>query len=847
MSDVARQQALRLTNTLLAAAGGVVLTLALIHGFFNSYVWLSGLSLAVLLAFFWLVNAGFIFIVASGINQRFDDPGLSLPQMYWATTCVMGALAISTNLDLVLYLLVLITVVFGVFRASERQFNVLCAYVIGGILLAHGVRAQLGFAGPFSWDIGLQWFTFSFCAVTLTLLCRALVKLRNRLRDQNRELKEALQAKSYFLANMSHEIRTPMNGVLGMLDIALNTDLADDTRRYLTVAHSSANALVTIINDILDFSKMEAGKLRIEPVVFDLEQMVNEVIAAFTATAKEKQLELILDMAPATPSFIKADPVRLRQILNNLVANALKFTDRGEIVVAVQPNESLTELHWSVKDSGIGIAKERQEDLFASFTQADASTTRLYGGTGLGLAICKQLCQLMGGHIGVESEPGAGSRFFFSLPLEVAESPPAEAAPQSAYRLAGKQVLVVDDNATNRLVLRKQLEHQGVVVAEADSAARALAWLKRHPSVDMALVDLQMPKVDGLMLIEKIRAQEENPNLVLVLLSSDLHELDPALMQSLGISAWLNKPVAPQRLFRTLSEVLEVGQLGSKPVQPESVSRPDNQNVRVEHADVRLLLVEDNRTNQEVAEIALETLGYRADIASNGLEAVGLIARAWEQNRAYHLVLMDCQMPVMDGYEATRQIRQRESQYNLPPVTIIAMTANAMAGDREKCLAAGMNGYLSKPIQLEVLQRKLNQWLLPGYEPNWIEEKPEPISASVVWDPSALYRLVRQKEERMVGLLQSFLSGLDAVEREIVQAIARKDWGFAARQIHSLKGSSANLGARALPAFLAELEQKLSTPESEQIQEEVEELQAQIIRLRGAMQSYLDVSYLPSV
>lgn len=859
MSDLTQQQAIRLSNTLLAAAGGLVMTLALLYGYFSGYVWLSGEWLAAALIFFWLMNAGFICAIRFNFNLRFSDPALSLPQMYWATTCTIGALAVSANLDLVLYLLALITVVFGIFRATESQFNVLCAYVIVGILLAHIIRTVLGFAGPFSLDVGLQWLTFSFCAVTLTRLCQAIVKLRNRLRDQNRELKEALQAKSYFLANMSHEIRTPMNGVLGMLDIALNTDLADDSRRYLTVAHSSANALLTIINDILDFSKMEAGKLRIEPVVFDLERMVNEVITAFSAKAEAKKLELILDMAPETPLFVKADPVRLRQILNNLVANALKFTEKGEIVVAVEPrngSDGQLALLWSVKDSGIGIANDKQADLFASFTQADASTTRLYGGTGLGLAICKQLCQLMGGVIGVESEPGVGSRFFFTLPVEPADKNLAQdLATPDASLLAGKRVLVVDDNATNRLVLRKQLEHQGALVAEVDGAERGLVWL-HHNKTDVVLVDMQMPKVDGLMFIERVRAAPETRNTILMLLSSGLQELDADLMRSLGISACLYKPVAPQRLFRALVLALvnrgKVVQAGLLDLNSARLSADGSTEERLAaqkvNRDTRILLVEDNSTNQEVAELALETLGYHTDIASNGVEAITLITRAWEQRQPYDLILMDCQMPVMDGYEATRQIREKEARENLPAITIIAMTANAMTGDREKCLSAGMNDYLSKPIQLELLQSKLHQWLLPM---GAAECRPTIFNQlqgteTLVWDSTALLKLVRQKEERMIGLLQSFLAGLDSVEREIVQAFCSRDWAFAARQIHSLKGSSANLGARALPAYLKDLEIRLTDPQNLIIDQEVETLQSHLIRLRGAMQSYLDVSYHPS-
>ncbi len=870
MTDLARQQAIRLSNTLLAAAGGLVLTLALIIGALQGYLVLPAAGLTVALIVFWLVNSAFIIAIKSGFNLRFSDPALSLPQMYWATTCAMGAIAISTHLDLVLYLMTLITVVFGIFRATERQFNVLCVYVVIFLLLMHWLRA-LWAPDTLSWNALLHWLVFSFCAITLTRLCQAIVKLRNRLREQNQELKEALQAKSYFLANMSHEIRTPMNGVIGMLDLALHTELPTEARRYLGIAQSSANALVAIINDILDFSTMEAGKLRIESVDFDLEQLVNEVIVTFSAKAEAKNLELILDIAPETPLHVRADPVRLRQILNNLVANALKFTESGEIVVAVEPQQrqDTLELLCSVKDSGIGIAEEKQQELFFSFTQADSSTTRLYGGTGLGLAICKQLCQLMGGTIGVESEVGNGSRFFFTLPVERAEATADAREPLDLNALLEKNVLVVDDNATNRLVLRKQLEYQGARVTEAEDAEQALALLADGTAVDIALIDLQMPKVDGVMLAQRIRALEGRGPVAIVLLSSGLQDLEPGLLRTLDISASLYKPVPPQRLLRAIASALHKcathvpgagdtdceAQLQAGPRDSQGGSTPAARATQSParalpgSQEARLLLVEDNSINRDVAEVALETLGYGVDMAVNGQDAVDRVMHAWQQGQPYRLVLMDCQMPVLDGYRATERIRQWEQESGSTPVIIIAMTANAMEGDRSKCLAAGMNDYLSKPVQLEVLQRKLNQWLLaPADGQMKASESCPPVrpSSTLVWEASRLLKLVRHKEERMIKLLQSFLAGLDTVEKEIVQALHTGNRDFARRQIHGLKGSSANLGAGALPAYLGDLDRRLAENVPVNVEHEVLALQSHLVRLRGAMQSYLDVSFHPS-
>ena len=394
---------------------------------------------------------------------------------------------------------------------------------------------------------------------------------------------------------------------------------------------------------------------------------------------------------------------------------------------------------------------------------------------------------------------------------------------------------------------------------EAEDADAALILLQSDQHVDIALIDMQMPKVDGVMLAERIRALPQRRELALLLLSSGLQDLELGLLRALGISACLYKPVPPRRLFRALAlalsnrgKLVQAGLLdvfsdGVLPSGSQPTSRPPVPLQKV-NQEARLLLVDDNNINRDVAEVALETLGHTVDMAFDGQEAVAEIVRAWQQGHPYRLILMDCQMPVMDGYEATRRIRQWEVENRIDPTIIVAMTAHAMEGDREKCLAAGMNDYLSKPVQLEVLQNKLNQWLRPTRQGKSRVAETAGVfrpSGALVWDASALLKLVRQKEERLVKLLQSFLAGLDAVEKEIVQALHSGDHSFAKRQIHGLKGSSANLGARALPAFLGELEIRLTNEPQVDPEQEILALQSHLIRLRGAMQSYLDISYRP--
>lgn len=665
-----------------------------------------------------------------------------------------------------------------------------------------------------------------------------LRKSEHRLKDALKMANSANQAKSEFLATMSHEIRTPLNGVLGMLSLLKHTELSDEQDRKLDIAKNSAESLLAIINEILDFSKIESGKLELESVDFSLTSVLEELAQTMAFKADEKDIEIVLDVTQVKTNWVKGDPYRIRQVLVNLIGNAIKFTEHGEIVIKARLDsldDSSSRLTCSVSDSGIGISKTKLATLFDAFTQADTSTTRKYGGSGLGLAICKKLVEMMSGTIEVSSEVNEGSSFTFTVLLSPAEEEQKASFPK--IDMSDLNILIVDDNETNREIFSSYIELWGAKSEQVSNAEKAIEICKdtKNKRFDMALIDMHMPEMNGEMLAGELRKNDELNDMKLLLLTSMTKMKTNEEIKALGFDGYLNKPLASSDLFNAIaalklqSENLSKPQLVTEAMLNSIQTKIPASEFAADVAwptDLRILLVEDNQVNQLVVQGMLDVLGLSCDFAGNGLEAIANLKRAPEDS-PFNLIFMDCQMPELDGYEATERIRQGLAGERYKDTTIIALTAHAMKTQLEKCIEIGMDDYLKKPLDEIELKRSLIKWVVKpnqqSHNPEQNQEKAtseqktpnisdntnevdKKIENAAEWDERALSRRLSDNQRLIEQLQTLFLGQMPDNLAKLRKAIDRDDRHQVTELSHLIKGMSGNFSALKLHAIAAHLE-----------------------------------------